>query len=343
MKNVIYTICLMAFLTSCSEKINLFNAKIAATDINGTKKFGPKNSARISKRIKDPLLPKLEYDFLGRLVSSKNLRSNIGFIDFIFLKGDYGVIDEVYIAFLDEAVIPNYVPIESEITSTEWNKFKTDFSSLSTYSARKDLMFKPENLKIRRMLEGSIYTSIPNDIVQNQKIEQIFKSGLESNVKAVLKESNVELTAEVKAQLESMVKTNVSIKGKYVDIELRKEFADKLVALLRNLKNNPPASTTTNPFLANYLENFIGKRDLVANGYSLLQFEITYNTSKINKTEIQAVIDGIATLSQTDKVNLTAKVYSSFSFTRDFNGESKSTKNYLVRYSYNDNFEGQRK
>jgi hypothetical protein len=129
----------------------------------------------------------------------------------------------------------------------------------------------------------------------------------------------------------------VSIKGKYVDIELVKEFSDNLINLLGQLKNSPP--TRSNAFAISYLDRFIGNKGLVAVGYSLLQFDIKYNTSNISKTDIEAILDGVGTLSDSDKLNLTAKVYSSFSFSRDFSGEASSSKNYLVRYAYNNSMQ----
>jgi hypothetical protein len=334
MKKTIYILILTVMLTGCAEKIYLFNAKIASTDINGTKKYGPKGSAKISKLIKDPILTEPEYEYLGRLISSDNLRTDNGFFDFIYRKGDYGSLDKVYINFLDEVSIPK-LPIGQDAII---DQFKSEFSDKSTYQEKKQVLFLDKYVEIRKILEKSTYRIISNDIVQNQKIEAIFKGGIESNVKAVLKESDIELTGEINAQLESIIKTNVDIKGKYVDIELVKEFSDNLIGLLGKLNNEPPSPSNT--FARNYLNMFIGKKDFVAVGYSLLQFEIKYNTSKINKTEIKAIIDGVASLSETDKVNLTAKVYSSFSFSRDFSGESKSTKNYLVRYSYNSTMQG---
>src|SRR5690606_452723 len=130
-----------------------------------------------------------------------------------------------------------------------------------------------------------------------------------------------------KAKLESMVKNNVEIKGKYIDIEFVKEFRDNIIDLLGKLKFEQP--TPENAFARNYLNYFKTNGDFVAVGYSLLQFEIIYNTSKITSSEISLILDGVADLTETQKASLTAKVYSSFSFSRDFTGESKSTKNYL--------------
>lgn len=108
---------------------------------------------------------------------------------------------------------------------------------------------------------------------------------------------------------------------------------DQLKGLLLELKQQKPSPSNT--FLTNYLRNFVDKGDLVATSYSLLKFEINYNTSKISKTEIGTILDGVANLTPDEKNKLTANLYASFSVSRDFKGESKSTKNYLVRYGYN--------
>ena len=155
---------------------------------------------------------------------------------------------------------------------------------------------------------------------------------MEANVKSVLQENSIELTGDLNAKFENIVKSNVDITGQYVDIEYVKEFSDDLIDLLSQLKSQPP--TEDNRFLRNYKNMYLTNNDFVAVGYSLLKFEINYDTSKITKAEIKAILDGIATLDESQKTNLTAKVYSNFSFTRDFTGESKSTKNYLVRYAY---------
>ncbi len=328
-------------LTSCAEKVYLFNAKISSLDVNGTKKYGPKNSANISPLIKDPLLADPEFQYLGRLISSKNLRDNNGFLDFIFLKGNYGQLDEVYINFIDQAILPNLQVNDAEgINSSLLSEFKTDFNNETAYAKRKELLFKDKFVPIRNKVEKSVYRTISNDVVQDQKIASSFKGGLEANVKSVLKESSGEISGDVKAQIESMVKSDVNIKGKYVDIEIRQEFLDMLIALLRQLKFGN--ITPDNNFLINYLDRFVGKNDLVACGYSLLQFEINYNTTKINRDSIGAIVNAIATLSPDAKTKLTGKVYASFSSSKDFSGESKSVKNYLVRYSYNNTIQGER-
>jgi hypothetical protein len=288
------------------------------------------------------LNPQNEYSFLGRLVGSDNLRRHNDFIDLIFLDKDNGELDKVYISFLEEAIIPNYVPVDTIISVELWKEFREEFDKKTTHVDKKKLMFKSDYFKIRKMLEGSIYTTLPNEIVQNHKIEKIFKSNLESNIKAVLKESSAEISADVEAKFENLIKNEVDLKGSYIDIEFRKEFVGKLRILLRKLKNKPPSDDTEDEFLINYLDFFIGKNDLIASGYSILQFEITYNTTKITKSEIKLIIDGVGTISEADKVNLTAKIYSSFSYTRDFNGESKSTKNYLVKYSYKSDLQGEK-
>jgi hypothetical protein len=177
-------------LNSCAEKIYLFDAKISSKDINGSPKFGPKNSDWTSVRIKDPLNPQKEYSFLGRLIGSDRIRRHNDFIDLIFLKGNYGAIDSVYVNFLDEAIIPNFNIASTTISSGKWNRFKSDFEDVSSFSDKKNVMFKTEHLEIRNELQKSIYTTLSNQIKQTQKIERIFKSGLDANIKAVLKESS---------------------------------------------------------------------------------------------------------------------------------------------------------
>lgn len=329
MKKIIYILLIALIFSSCAEKVYLFNAKISSVDINGTKKFGPKNTASISKLIHDPVLVTPEYENLGRLISSGSLRTDNGFFDFIYRNQYYPKLDDIYMRFLTEVSIPNKLNSTDEITT----KFKREFGEAETNQGKKSVLFKDEFKEIRKALEKSTFREIPNTIKQNQKIESILKSGLEANVKSVLQENSIELTGDLNAKFENIVKSNVDIKGQYVDIEYVKEFSDDLIDLLSQLKNESP--TDDNRFLRNYKNMYIGKNDFVAVGYSLLKFEINYNTSKITKAEIKAILDGIATLDESQKTNLTAKVYSNFSFTRDFTGESKSTKNYLVRYAYN--------
>jgi len=319
-------------LVSCSESIYLFNAEISSEDINGTKCFGPKNSSSISKLIKDPLLIEPEFENLGRLISSKNLKDDNAFLNFIFLKGNYGVLDSIYISYLQESVIPNYSQ-QSNFTIEEWNKFKENFDDASTYSKKKQILFQNEYFLIRKYLEKSVYRVIQNSIVQNHKLESIFKSGLQNNLEAVLKEKNVEASLSLKAKLEELIKSNIAIIGKYSDIELKKDFVDKLKILLTRLKITKPTGLE-NDFTLNYKTRFLENKDFVAIGYSLLQFEIIYNTSKINRTDIEAIIEGTTSLSASQQTELTDKVYANFSVTSDFKGEAKSIKNYLVRYSY---------
>lgn len=329
MKKIIYIAFLAIIMSSCAEKIYLFDAKISSTDINGTNKFGPKNTASISKLISDPILVEPEYDKLGRLISSNTILSDNGFFDFIYRNEYYPKLDDLYMRFLKEVSIPNKLNSGDE----QVKKFKLEFASAETYKAKKEVLFKDEFKNIRIELEKSTYREIPNTIKQNQKIESILKSGLEANIKSVLEEKNIELTADLKAKFENIVKSNVDIKGKYIDIEFVKEFSDDLVDLLSELKSQPP--TEDNRFIRNYKNMYLGNNDFVAVGYSILQFEIIYNTSKITKAEIDAILDGVATLDEGQRTNLTAKVFSNFSFTRDFTGESKSKKSYLVRYAYN--------
>lgn len=344
MKNIAFTTVLLLLLTSCTETVYLFNANISSIDINGTKKYGPKNSTRVSKLIKDPMLAKPEYQYLGRILDSKKVRTGNGFIDYIFLNGNYGVLDSIYIDFIKEAVLPNLSANVSEgITDKTLKEFKNKFSfAPTTYKDQKNLLFDDDYKAIRKKIERSIYQTISNKIIQTQKIEAIFRGGIEANVQAVLKESDIEYEGDIKAKIESLVKSSVSITGKYTDLEMRQEFRDKLIQLLRHLKKNPPSGDENNAFLNNYLDRFKDDGGLVATGYSLLQFEISYNTSKINKGEVQLIIDGIASLSSESKTELTGKVYTSFNYSKDFDGESKSTKNYLLRYSYHESVQEQR-
>lgn len=329
MKKIIYIALITIFMSSCAEKVYLFNAKITSTDINGTKKYGPKNTASISKLISDPILVKPDYDKLGRLISSNALRSDNGFFDFIYRNQYYPQLDDLYMRFLKEVSIPNKLNSEDE----KVKKFKIEFASAETNKSKKEVLFKDEFKTIRIELEKSTFREIPNSIKQNQKIESILKSGLEANIKSVLKENNIELTGDLNAKFENIVKSNVSIIGKYVDIEFVKEFSDDLVDLLSQLKSQPP--TEDNRFIRNYKNMYLGNNDFIAVGYSILQFEINYDTSKITKAEIKAILDGVATIDEGQRTDLTAKVFSNFSFTRDFTGESKSKKSYLVRYAYN--------
>lgn len=252
----------------------------------------------------------------------------------IYLKGNYGKLDSVYINYLEEAVIPNLSATSNDkIDENLFNQFKQEFNNSTSFVQKKGIMFLDKYISIRQNLEKSIYRTISNDIVQSQKVEKIFKGGIEANIKSVLQQSNVELTADLKAKIESLIKSGVEIKGQYVDVEIRQSFLDKLKALLIELNQQKPNST--NIFLTNYLRNFVGKGDLVACSYSLLKFEINYNTSKVSKTEIATVIDGVANLTTDEKNKLTANLYANFSVSKDFKGESKSTKNYLLRYGYN--------
>jgi hypothetical protein len=330
-------------LTGCAEKVRLFGAKIKSTDINGSKTYGPKNVSNVSPLIKDPMNPVEEYSFLGKLISPTHVRDNVQFIDLIFQNNDYGVVDKAYIEFLDEAVIDNLVVNTKEFPQTLWDSFIQDFSTQPTYIAKKKLLFSNSYRSIRRKLEQSIYDTIPNNIVQTQKIETLIKGSIESNLKAAFAENKVDLSADLKAKLESLVKSSVEIKGQYVDIELRKEFVTKIVTELKKLKANPPITPTGNPFLDNYVDNFVKKEYKPAYGYSLLKFNIKYNTSSISKTEIDALINADATITPDKKQMISAKVFASFSVTRDFSGESKSTKNYLVRYAYNKSLEDERR
>ena len=59
---------------------------------------------------------------------------------------------------------------------------------------------------------------------------------------------------------------------------------------------------------------YLGNNDFIAVGYSILQFEINYDTSKITKAEIKAILDGVATIDEGQRTDLTAKVFSNFSF-----------------------------
>jgi len=107
MKKLIYILLITITLNSCAEKVYLFNAKIVSTDINGTNKYGPKNTASISKLIPDPVLVSPDYENLGRLISSKNLRTDNGFFDFIYRNQYYPKLDDLYMNFLKEVSIPN--------------------------------------------------------------------------------------------------------------------------------------------------------------------------------------------------------------------------------------------
>lgn len=328
MKKLFIVLLASLILSSCAEKVYLFNAKISSRDINGTKKYGPKSTANTSKLIKDPILTEPEYEYLGRLISSNHLRTDNGFFDFVFLKGDYGLLDKTYIDFLEEHSIPQLLSESSSLN----NSFKEEFFSKSNYHEKKQVLFLNKYEQIRKILERSTYREISNHIKQNQKIESTFKSGLTANVESVIKESDIELSGELKAQLESLVKNNVDIKGKYTDIEFVKQFTDKIKNLLYQLKNEN--LSPENAFIRNYQNYFKENGDFVAVGYSLLQFEILYNTSNITTSEIELILDGVADLSEAQKTNISAKVYSSFSFSRDFSGESNSKKNYLVKYAY---------
>lgn len=133
MRKIIYYLLVIVLLSGCSERIYLFNAKISSEDINGTKKYGPKTSSTISKLIKDPVLIEPEYENIGRLISSKNVRDDIGFIDFIYRKGDYEPLDIAYIDFLDQVSIPKLLNNSSELViefKNDWNDCHGDCQSL---------------------------------------------------------------------------------------------------------------------------------------------------------------------------------------------------------------------
>lgn len=200
MQRLIIAFLVAVSFTSCTDKVYLFKAKLTSSDINGTSKFGPKNTSSISPVIEDPKLADPEYQFLGRIVSAKSVRDDNAFFDAIYLKGNYGKLDSVYINYLEEAVIPNLSATSNDkIDETLFNQFKQDFSNATSFVQKKNFMFQDKYISIRRNLEKSVYRTISNDIVQSQKVEKIFKGGLEANLKSVLQQSNVELTADLKA------------------------------------------------------------------------------------------------------------------------------------------------
>jgi hypothetical protein len=333
MKKSILILFTITLFTSCSEKVYLFNAKISSIDINGTKKYVPKSTAKTSILIKDPILTSSKHEYLGRLISANHIRTDNGFFDFIFLKGDYGLLDKAYITFLEEYSIPKFLSESTDINTS----FKTDFNEEGGYQNKKQVLFMDKYKSIREIMEKSTYQEISNNIKQAQKIQSTFKSGLTANIETVVKESDIEFSGELKAKLESLVKDNVDINGKYIDIELVKQFSDKIKDLLFQLRSAPAAPE--NAFLRNYIAYFKSNGDFVAVGYALLQFEITYKTSKITTSEIELVLDGVAELTEAQKTNISAKVYSSFSYSRDFKGEAKSKKNYLIRYAYDNSIQ----
>lgn len=325
-------------LSGCAEKLPLFNSKISSIDVNGSGKFGPKNVPKISQLLTDPQNPEPENQFLGRLITSENLRGNNGFIDYIFRKGDYGPLDEVYIGFIDETILPNLQPCPAKgLPADLLNSFKLEFSNLRSYAQRKHLLFEDKYLLIRDTIQNSVCVRIPNDIKQNHKIESQFKAGLEANIKAVLKESSENVSADVTTQIENLINSNVTFKGQYVDIQIRQEFLDKLKSLMRRLRDNP--ITNDNDFIGNYIEYFTADKDLVAVSYSLLEFNIDYNISNITKDTINAIINGIVALDQNAKNKLSGKVYASFNSSNTFTGESHSSKRYLIRYGYDPTFQ----
>ncbi|MCT4583120.1 MAG: hypothetical protein N4A35_17040 [Flavobacteriales bacterium] len=335
MKNFLKLLTILVLFSSCAESITLFDAKISSKVINGTNQFGLKNVQNTSLLIKDPIIPIKEYSFLGRLIGYNKLRKHEDFIDLIFLKGDYGVLDEVYISYLEEATIPNYIPDNVLISADLWGDFLSDFNMEDSYVGKKQVMFIPKYIAIRSMLQKSIYTKTnPNDIKQQHKIEKLFKSGIKSNIKSVLNTSGAKISGEVEAKIENLINNEVNIVGTYYDIEFQNHFTGKLRIMLRELKMNPPKQDTKNPFLINYLDFYTKNNDYITNGYSLLNFEITYNTSKITKSDIKLIIDGLVGVDELEKNSLTAKVYSSFNYSRDFKGENKSNKMYLVKYGY---------
>lgn len=340
MKKILFGLIILTLMSSCSEKIYLYKAKITSMDVNGTDKFGPKNGSRVSVAIEDPLEPKNINDNLGMLISRSNLRANNNFINHIFLNGDFGDLDKVYINYLQQSVIPNFVADNVNIKQEDWEIFKADFESKTNYSAKKSLMFQSKYLQIRKAMERSVYEMNEVQITQKHKIETLFKSKLESNVKSVLSQ-NVNLSAEVKGSIENLVNTNVNIVGTYYDVQFTPFFRGELVQLFQDYKTSPP-NRNLNAFTRNYYSYYVENKDFLSDGYGILVLTTNYNTSKITKAQIQALIDADANLTADQKTQLTAQVFASFSVDKNFNGEAKSTKNYMIKYQYNDQIESLR-
>ncbi|MBJ2126701.1 hypothetical protein [Flavobacterium sp. IB48] len=339
MKKTVTLLALSVCLFSCSEKIYLYKAKITSIDVNGTDKFGPKNAPRVSKAIEDPLEPKNLLDNMGVLVDKDNLRGKNNLVNHIFLSGDYGDIDKIYLDYLTESVLPNYVPTADIMSETQWIVFVNNFNNRFGYE-KKQYLFLPEHAGIRKELEKQIVDIHPVEVQQEHKLKQLFKSKLEANVKSVL-ETQGSISGEIKAQIESLVKNEVDLEGKYYDIEFNPFFTGKLVELFTGYQKTPPRKNT-NLFTKNYHNYYANNKAYLADGYGVLVLTIKYDVSKISKTDIETIINADANLSATQKADLSAKVFASFSLEKNFTGQASSTKNYLVKYQYNNQVESLR-
>ncbi|NDI99333.1 hypothetical protein GWA97_09630 [Flavobacterium sp. LaA7.5] len=334
-------LCFIVFILciSCGEKIYLYKAKLSSSDINGTSSFGPKNTSFTSKAIKDPLLLINEYDNLGTLVSKSNVRDNNPFINFIYLNGDYGDIDSVYVEYLKQKVLPNYVP-KGDVSKILWSKFYSEFKSKNSYKQSKQVLFDTLYTQIRKHMERSIYDTISTKITQEQKIEKIFKGKLESNVEAVLKQYNTQISADIKAEIMQKVNNSVKVSGSYLDITLDKVFKAMVENLLLKYKYDFP--TDKNTFIINYYNYFQERKDFLSDGYGVLHLDILYNTSQLSKQDIVTTLNAESTLTADQKNKIAGEVYASFSIERNFKGEAKSTKYYLVKYQYSQTAESNR-
>lgn len=324
-------------LASCSEKIYLYNAEISSNDVNGTNKFGPKSSSKHSKLIKDPVIVPKYWSNLGTLVSKDDPKNDNPFLNYIYLKGNYGAIDSLYINFLQQLVIPNTSIIDG-VSSEKYLSFVNSFNNMRDYKSQKEYLFFDENRIIRAYMEGQIYIISENNITQAHKLEKIVKGKIESNIEMALEQYNSTIKAEIKAELMDMVNKSVNIKGNYVEITLNPTFRSMIENLLLHYKHDPPLDFK-NPFTVNFYKYYLQDKNYFSDGCGILNFTINYNTTQISKADIAAVIDAQSSLTEAQKKDISANVYASFSVDKNFTGSSESSKSYLVKYQYNTNAE----
>lgn len=293
-----FSFSLSAYCQLFGESITIYGIKFKASEVTGQPKF-ISNSDYFRTKILDPLYETTNSEYLNRLGTYRTNVSSTEPNDLFNLSlqnNNYPFLDKIDFDFYKSKGFDKVIKAIPGIEKDElFKKMKMRIDTAQSVSDKKKILFEKQYLVIRNLLTISRYDIIEKKFTVNKKKVSKLTAELKAQLDTLVLNNNFENSTNIRVFLSRLADEAVIINGSYFDARLDPSYIGTIKYFVRN---TPQIDIGEDKF-AYFLKEYINSTKAAANtALVAVQLTGTYDKSKVS-------IDSISTDLQT-KFNIPA-------------------------------------
>ena len=322
-----------------TEKIEVFDVKFNAKEVNGQKRFSGVEADYYSE-IRKPLIEKKESEYLNNVGTYREnvVTSEVrNLLDLAALNRYFKHLSTIDFEFYEskgfDKVITEFPKLQDDKLFIELiDKIRAE----SDVKKKKDILFNPKYRELRLKVIASRYEQNSKPFSLDRKKVSKFTAKLKAKIDTILINNNITASGDVRAYLSKLADETTTITGIYHNVSLDNDyvgiFKDYVTDNIDAIRNDATKRGSEYRFVKNLLAYMKQTNSVINSSFVAIQLKGKIDKTKINITNISADLQTKFNIPAEKAASVSASVKVTFEQheTIEFKNEFSSV--FIIRY-----------